>query len=493
MIEVDTTAEPAASVAADVLVLGVIRRDDAAVLTATAAEVDAASGGALSAFLASARYEAKARETAQVAVTGVGAPLVVLVGLGDGSDADLASLRRTCGEVSRATADCATVAVAFGDEVALGPAELTRAAVEGWLLGTYRFTRFKSEPEPAATRTLVVVGGDAAAATRARAVARATLTARDLANRPAGDLTPSHLAAEAEHLGEAGGLDVEVWGRERIVEEGLGGLETVSAGSAQEPKLIRMVYDPPGEPAATLVLVGKGITFDSGGLSLKTADGMMTMKTDMSGAAAVIAAMSVLGEIAPPVRVVGIVPATENMPSGRAVKPGDVFRARNGKTVEVLNTDAEGRLVLADGLSLAVEEGPDAIVDLATLTGACVVALGTECAGLFSDDDALAARIDAAASSSGESVWRLPLVAAYRKRLDSEVADLRNIATGSGAGAITAALFLNQFTGETAWAHVDIAGPSRVESTDGHVVKGSSGFGAALLVDLVDAWASHGP
>lgn len=188
-------------------------------------------------------------------------------------------------------------------------------------------------------------------------------------------------------------------------------------------------------------------------------------------------------------RVVGIVPATENMPSGTAVKPGDVFRARNGKTVEVLNTDAEGRLVLADGLSLAVEEEPDAVVDLATLTGACVVALGTECAGFFSDDDVLAGRIEAAAASAGEAVWRLPLVDAYRKRLDSEVADLRNIATGSGAGAITAALFLNQFSGDTAWAHIDIAGPSRVDTTDGHVVKGSSGFGAALLVDLVDAWA----
>lgn len=489
MIEVTTTAEQATTVTADVLVLGIVRRDDTPVLPPTAAAVDAASGGALSAYLAAAPYEAKARETAQVAVTGVGVPLVVLVGLGDGSEADPSSLRRTCGEVSRLTADCATVACALGEETALDPAALTRAVVEGWLLGTYRFTRFKSEPEPVATRTLVVVGGDAAAAARARAVARAVTVARDLSNRPAGDLTPSHLAAEAERLGEAGGFEVDVWGRERIVEEGLGGLEAVAAGSAQEPKLIRMAYEPAGDAAATVVLVGKGITFDSGGLSLKTADGMMTMKTDMSGAAAVIAAMSVLDEIAPPVRVVGIVPATENMPSGTAVKPGDVFRARNGKTVEVLNTDAEGRLVLADGLSLAVEEEPDAVVDLATLTGACVVALGTECAGFFSDDDVLAGRIEAAAASAGEAVWRLPLVDAYRKRLDSEVADLRNIATGSGAGAITAALFLNQFSGDTAWAHIDIAGPSRVDTTDGHVVKGSSGFGAALLVDLVDAWA----
>lgn len=489
MIDVATTTQPAEAVAADVVVVGVTRSDDGPVLAPAAAAVDAASGGALTAYLDSAKFDGKARKTAEVAVVGAGAPLVVLVGLGEADDIDVDALRRTCGVVSRATADAVTVACALGDEVGLDAAARTRAVVEGWLLGTYRFTRFKSDPEPAATTTLVVVDGDAAAAARAAVVARATAFARDLSNRPAGDLTPSDLAAEAESVAAAGGLQVEVWGRDRIAEERLGGLATVAAGSLQEPRLVRLTYEPEGDPTATVVLVGKGITFDSGGLSLKTADGMMTMKTDMSGAAAVIAAMSVLGELAPPVRVVGIVPATENMPSGTAVKPGDVFAARNGKTVEVLNTDAEGRLVLADGLSLAVESEPDAIVDLATLTGACVVALGQDCAGFFSDDGALAARIEAAADSAGEAVWRLPLVEGYRKRLDSEVADLRNIATGSGAGAITAALFLREFAGGVPWAHLDIAGPSRVDTTDGHVVKGSSGFGAALLIDLISSWA----
>ncbi|MBX7159254.1 MAG: leucyl aminopeptidase [Acidimicrobiia bacterium] len=490
MIEVTTTADPAESVVADVLVVGVTRGDAGPVLSPDAAAVDAASGGALTAFLEASSFEAKARETAAVAVSGVGARMAVLAGLGDPDQADVAALRSTCGAISRATGDAVSVACALGAETGLDAVDCTRAVVEGWLLGTYKFTRFKSEPEPVSTTALQVVGGDAAAAARAAAVARATTLARDLSNRPAGDLTPSDLAAEAERIAATASLQVEVWDRDRIAAERLGGLQTVSAGSAQEPRLIRITYEPEVEATATLVLVGKGITFDSGGLSLKTADGMMTMKTDMSGAAAVIAAMSVLGELGPPVRVVGIVPASENMPSGKAVKPGDVFSARNGKTVEVLNTDAEGRLVLADALSLAVETEPDAIIDLATLTGACVVALGQEWAGYFSNDAALAEGIESASASAGEPVWRMPLVESYRKRLDSEVADLRNIATGSGGGAITAALFLQQFTGDVAWAHVDIAGPSRVDSTDGHVVKGSSGFGAALLVDLVDAWAS---
>jgi leucyl aminopeptidase len=235
----------------------------------------------------------------------------------------------------------------------------------------------------------------------------------------------------------------------------------------------------------TLALVGKGITFDSGGLSLKTADGMETMKTDMSGAAAVIGAMSVLEAAGVKTKVIAIVPTTENMPGGRAIKPGDVLKIRNGKTVEVLNTDAEGRLILADGLSLAAEEQPDAVIDLATLTGACVVALGLKVAGLMGNDEGWVGQVREAADRAGESVWPLPLPPEYRKDLDSEIADLKNISGGRGGGALTAGLFLSEFAGDVPWAHLDIAGPARAASDDGHVVKGGTGFGVRTLVEVL--------
>jgi leucyl aminopeptidase len=232
--------------------------------------------------------------------------------------------------------------------------------------------------------------------------------------------------------------------------------------------------------------VGKGVVFDSGGLSLKTSSGMETMKTDMSGAAAVLAAMSVLADVGVKAKVVAYVPMVENMPSGTAIRPGDVLKIRNGKTVEVLNTDAEGRLILADALSLASEDKPDAIVDLATLTGACMVALGDKIAGIMGNDDRWSDQVRAAADTAGESMWPLPLPSEYRKLLDSEVADLRNISSGSYGGALTAGLFLAEFVDGVAWAHVDIAGPARASGDDGYLVKGGTGFGVRTLVELAE-------
>jgi leucyl aminopeptidase len=248
--------------------------------------------------------------------------------------------------------------------------------------------------------------------------------------------------------------------------------------------MIQLVYDPPGAQG-TLALVGKGITFDSGGLSIKTAEGMETMKTDKSGAAAVLAAMSALPSLAPAVKVVAFIPATENMPGGAATKPGDVLKIRNGKTVEVLNTDAEGRLVLADGLSLAAEAGVDAIVDLATLTGACVVALGRKVAGLMGNHDGWVAQVQAAADRAGEPVWPLPLPDDYRKLIDSDVADVKNISGGRYGGALTAGLFLKEFVGGIPWAHLDIAGPARSEDDEGYNQKGGTGFGVRTVIEAV--------
>jgi leucyl aminopeptidase len=307
-------------------------------------------------------------------------------------------------------------------------------------------------------------------------------------------MTPSRLAEVALEAALPVGVDVEVWEESRIAAERLGGLVGVAAGSAEPPRLIRLAWTPParaGSAAPPLVaLVGKGITFDSGGLSLKTAAGMMTMKSDMGGAAAVISAVVALAALQVPVRVVGWVAATENMPSGTAIHPGDVLVARNGTSIEVLNTDAEGRLVLADALSLAAEEEPDAIVDIATLTGGQRIALGAGVAAVMGTDGELVRRVIAAGESAGEPTWELPLVAAYRKQLDSEVADLKNVTSGPGASSIMAGLFLKEFTGGRRWAHLDIAAPSWADSDDGWLTKGGTGWGTRTLIELVRAWPS---
>ena len=259
----------------------------------------------------------------------------------------------------------------------------------------------------------------------------------------------------------------------------------VGQGSGNPPRLVKATYSPQGKKGS-VAFVGKGVVFDSGGLSLKTSSGMETMKIDMSGAAAVLAAMSVLKDLGVKAKVTAYVPMVENMPSGTAIRPGDVLKIRNGKTVEVLNTDAEGRLILADALALAAEDKPDAVVDVATLTGACMVALGDKIAGLMGNRDTWNEQVQAAADAVGEPVWPLPMPNEYRKLLESEVADLRNISTGSYGGALTAALFLSEFVDGVPWVHLDIAGPARAGGDDGYLVKGGTGFAVRTLVELVD-------
>ena len=285
-------------------------------------------------------------------------------------------------------------------------------------------------------------------------------------------------------MAERCGLGIRVRGRDELEACGFGGILAVGAGSARPPRLIELSYEPDGW-RTHVVLVGKGITFDSGGLSLKPSDGMKLMKTDMAGGAVVIAVMSVLASLGAPVRVTGLVAAAENMPSGSAMRPGDVIAHYGGRTVEVLNTDAEGRLVLADALAYAdASLAPDVMVDVATLTGAARIALGTKVGALFTDDDDLAAALAAAGAASGEQLWRLPIASDYRDTLDSQVADLANIATRdyAGAGAIIAALFLREFCGGRRWAHLDIAGPARAGADDAEVTKGGTGFGTRVLL-----------
>lgn len=366
------------------------------------------------------------------------------------------------------------------------------AVAEGALLNAYRFTRYRSNDVHSGRLRRLVLGRTssgrngalARALRRAGSTASAVCLARDLVNEPPSTATASYLSEQAAAHCRGEGLKVDVWGRRRIEQLKMAGLLAVNQGSREEPRFIRMRYRPKGTPRKKVVLIGKGITFDSGGLSLKSARSMETMKLDMAGAAAVIGVMSVLPELAPNAEVVGMVPATDNLPDGGAQKPGDVIRYPNGKTVEVLNTDAEGRLILADALVLAAREKPDCMIDLATLTGACIVALGNELAGLFSNDEELADRLAACGRDAGESLWRLPLAAEYREDIKSHVADIKNVGGGS-AGAVTAALFLREFVGEVPWAHLDIAGPAFAAKERLTCPKGGTGFGVRTLLNLL--------
>jgi len=438
-------------------------------------------------------------------------PDMVLVGVGDlpalAGDGGLESLRRATAAFIRTVGQGAAGFVMPdltglpGD--AARPGEQSAAAVaEGAALAVYRYDEFRTGESPGQPNVLVIAAaaaGDAAGLdagiARGARIAESVCVARDLVNEPPSSLTPARFAEFfAERMAAVPGLSVEVWDEERIVAERLGGLLGVARGSVVPPRMVRVDYHP-ADPIEVdgrvphLALVGKGITFDSGGLSLKTAGGMETMKTDMGGAAAVLCAVDAAAALGSRIRITALAPLTENMPSGSATKPGDVLTARNGKTIEVLNTDAEGRLVLADGLSLAVESGADAIVDLATLTGAAVVALGKEIAGLLGNDGALIGQVQAAGERAGEPLWPLPLPDDYRTHIDSEIADMRNVGRPGQAGTISAALLLREFVGTVPWAHLDIAGPSRSDENHRYLAKGGTGFGVRTLVALVTSEA----
>ena len=412
---------------------------------------------------------------------------VVALGFGDEGAVDREAVRRAAAMLVRSAGKATHAALVLPPGVD-GPV-IGQAAAEGAALAAYRYDGFKSKATPPPLARVTVVGrGGARLATgvsRGATVATAVALARDLANTPAGALTPSDLADVAVDVAEREGLQVTVLDEAAVRNERLGALLGVAQGSEEPPRLVELVYDPPGRQRGTVVLVGKGITFDSGGLSIKTADGMTAMKTDMSGAAAVVATMSALPALGVKTRVVGICPMSENMPSGKAVKPGDVLEARNGTTIEVLNTDAEGRLVLADGLSLAAEAEPDAIVDIATLTGAASIALGRKIAPVMVNNAALLEQVRAAAERAGEKVWELPLADDYRKDIDSEVADIKNIGRPGQAGTIIGGLFLREFVGDVPWAHLDVAATARTDEDEGYTRNGSTGFGVRTLIELV--------
>ena len=379
------------------------------------------------------------------------------------------------------------------------PRDAAQALVTGGLLASYSYkerdatTTFDVVPLGSPLPSVETHDDVTEGVRRGEAIASGINWAKFLVDSPAGAMSPKELARRVQTRLEADEkITVEVWTEPRIREERLGGLLGVGEGSAQPCRLTYATYDPNPEAALPhIALVGKGVTFDSGGLSLKTGEGMMTMKTDMSGAAVVMAAVSIASRLALQVKVTAIAPMTENLPSDRATKPGDVLTIRNGMTIEVLNTDAEGRLILADGLSLAVEANPDAIIDVATLTGAQRVALGDEVGAIFASTDELADLFAVASARSGELLWRMPLVERYESSIESDVADMKNIGKIGSGGMITAALILQRFTDGRPWAHIDIAGPGRSDSNRGYTTKGATAFSARTIVEFLEAVAEE--
>ncbi len=422
----------------------------------------------------------------------VGGSDLLFVSGGSESLNELDEWRRIGAAVSK-SASGNSVALLLALEDVSEPHRVTQAIVEGALLSSYRY---RGGDEEAAELVIVPVGPlptvefhDALASGVAAGVTvgNAVNWAKRLIDTPAGDLPPKELAKRAvQRLEALEHVSVSSWAESKIEDERLGGLLGVSQGSAQPPRLVLATYDPrPEEDLPHVVLVGKGVTFDSGGLSLKSGEGMMTMKTDMTGAAVVLSVIGAAAELGLSIKVTAIAPMTENLPSHRAVKPGDVLTIRNGMTIEVLNTDAEGRLILADGLSLAAELEPDAIIDVATLTGAQNVALGDEIGGLFASDDALAEQLLLASAASGEALCRLPLFDNYESHIESDVADMKNIGKPGKAGAISAALLLRRFTNSLPWAHFDIAGPGRSDAARGYYTKGATAFTARTILEYL--------
>ena len=466
--------------------------------------VDRALGGAISQLITDGEIKGKLGELTLIhTMERIPARRVVVAGLGKSSDFDTAAVRRVSGDVARflrrkGISEYATIAHGAGIG-GLNAAESAQAIAEGTLLGLYKFDSYRSNGNGAEdagsadreVQAVTIVERDAGAVNDLTAgvsvgtvLAESTMLARDLVNHPANVMTPTKMADMAREVADTVGLELDVMDRDRMREHGMGAFLGVAQGSEEPPKLIVMSYrGDPDNPDNNLGLVGKGITFDTGGISLKPAANMEAMKGDMAGGASVIAAMRAIGSLKPRINVTGLIAATENMPGGRAQRPGDVVTAMNGKTIEVINTDAEGRLVLADTLCYARSLGITRLVDVATLTGAIVVTLGKACTGMMGNSSKLAKDLGVAGERSGERFWELPMLEDYRELIRSDVADMKN-SGGRQAGSITAAMLLREFAEDADWVHLDIAGTSTASSNKGHLVKGATGVPTRTLAQL---------
>jgi leucyl aminopeptidase len=473
--------------------------------------VDRALGGAISDLIAGGDFRGKKDETAVLYPRGaIPARRVLIVGLGKEEAFDLDMARQAAGAAALRARELGARHVSSivhgGGRAGLEPAQ---AVVEGTILALYQFKEHKTEPgedEGRALESFTLVEFDAGkrpsveeGARTGELVARGVTVARDLVNQPANFMTPTLLGEKARQMARQHGLDCQVLDRAQIEAEGMGALLGVARGSQEPPVFIILEQNKGRAELPTVTLVGKGITFDSGGISIKSSEGMEEMKGDMAGAAAVLGAMQVVADLGLPLHVVGLIPATENMPGGAAIKPGDILRAANGTTIEVISTDAEGRMILADALAYAARyypEGrlhPGGVIDLATLTGAVVVALGHQASGLFCNDEVLSQRIKAAAQLAGEPVWEMPLWEVYDEQIKSDVADVKNVG-GRPAGPITAARFLARFVKGYPWAHLDIAGTyswkkGPTNPNKPYLTRGGTGAGVRTLVQLLRDWS----
>ena len=488
-MEIRAINTPLLDWAGDALAVGFF--EDAVDLTGDLATLDKKFAGVLEELIAETEFKGKVGSSAVTRV-GVGSSVrkVILVGLGKLDTVKLDDWRRVAAVVARLAKKekIKTLLVSlpvWKDD----PARTTQAIAEGIYLALFQDNRFKSEPEDKGAFLeqvdLLGLGGQEEAITRANQICSGVNMARELVAAPANAVTPITMAETAQEIASVYGLQVEILEREDCERLGMGAFLGVAQASDLPPKFIHLIYKPEDTPRRKLAIVGKGITFDSGGLNIKGAgSGIETMKMDMGGAAAMLGAAKAIAQLKPDVEVHFISAVTENMISGHAIHPGDVLKASNGKTIEVNNTDAEGRLTLADALVFADKLGLDAIVDLATLTGACVIALGDEIAGMWSTDDAVATQLNQAAEMAGEKLWRMPMEEKYFEGMKSQIADMKNTGPRPG-GSITAAVFLKQFVKETPWAHLDIAGTVWTDKENGYNSAGATGYGVRTLVNWV--------
>ena len=469
------------------------------------ATIDKALDGAISQLIKQDEIKGKLNEVNIIhSLSKLPASRVVVAGLGKKQELTQDKVRGAVAETCRILRQKGVdsiASIAQGEGVAgISVADAARAVTEGALLGLYSFRKhITKEAEYGEIKQIVIVNAEETnlpaleqGCHKGRILAEATNLARDMINEPANYMTPTHMAEKAVKLAKTHGLEVMILEREQMQELGMGALLGVTQGSQQPPKFIVLHYKGSDSTEIDMALIGKGITFDSGGISIKPSEKMEEMKGDMAGGAAVMAAISAIAQLKPKVNVTAIIPATENLPSGNALKPGDILTAMNSKTIEIISTDAEGRLVLADALGYVTKLGAKLIVDVATLTGSCRAALGDICTGAFTNNQELMNEVIAAGDEAGERIWQLPMYEEYKEQNKSEVADIKNIG-GKYAGAITAAQFLAEFIGDIPWVHLDIAGTSLSEKERGYLVKGATGVPVRTLVNLALTLSRESP
>jgi len=480
-MNVVSTTAPVAQCGVDAVVVG--HYADSA-LASAATVLDQATGGMLARLLEAKELTGKKYDTLVLPVPpGIAAKAAVVVGLGERDELDAGVAFRACAAAAKAISGKQRSEVAY--YVSEGwPSEVSAAAIAGAMTGCVGQDLYRSKKSRYPFSELHWSGAGDDVLRQGQILGDAITLARRLVNEPASEIYPESFASEAQRVAQECGLECEVWDEKRMEAERCGSLLAVARASDRPPRLVILTYRGGKSGDAPLAFVGKGVTFDSGGLSIKPTDGMKTMKCDMAGAATVLAAMQAIAQLKLPVNIVGLCGLTENMLSGRSYKLGDVLKSRNGKTIEVLNTDAEGRLVLADVLDVAVERKPAKIIDLATLTGACVVALGNDVAGAMSNDETWQAEVLAAAKTAGEPLWPLPMFAEYAENIKSDVADIKNTGDGRWGGAIAGAKFLEEFVAGKPWVHLDIAGPAFLESSKPWQDGGGSGAFVRTLVEV---------